>query len=348
MIERRPAPAQLVDREGRAAFGVFEGPCPRLNLEDLRLRWRGLPVPRAALPWRVKRWQHFALILPEAFVGVAVVDLAFLRTSWCACFDRRQQRFFEHKRLAPWLSLAVAEDLRSGRTFAHSRGYVVEIDNALAAGEHLLRLRVDATRRGGAVSADLRCVHDLQRNQPLVASLPVGEGRAMYSLKAVLPLEGTLQLGDQRYTADGNSSFAILDEHCALYPRHTFWQWATFAGRDAAGRLIGLNLTRNPNPRDDEFNENGLWVDGALQHLGPAELRFDRERVLEPWRLRAGDDVDLVFTPHGERSENVSAGLLRSVFHQPYGTFAGTVRFGGEPLAIDGAFGLCEDHQSVW
>lgn len=348
MLERRPAPAQLVDAAGHATFGVFSGPCSRVNLEQLRLRWHGLPLPRAAVPWRVKRWQHFALVLPDAFVGVAVVDLAFLRTSWCACFDRRQRRFFEHKRLAPWLALGVADDLRSGRTFAHARGYVVEIDNALAAGEHQLRLRVDASRRGDPVAADLRCLHDLQRNQPLVASLPVGEDGVMYSLKAVMPLEGTLQIGERRYAADPRNSFAILDEHRACYPRRTFWRWATFAGRDAAGRLIGLNLTQNPNPRDDEFNENGLWVDGALQHLGPAEFSFDPARVLAPWRLRAGDDVDLVFTPQGERSEHVAAGILRSVFHQPFGTFAGTLRFAGEPLTIDGAFGLCEDHESVW
>ena len=58
--------------------------------------------------------------------------------------------------------------------------------------------------------------------------------------------------------------------------------------------------------------------------------------------------VDLAFNPEGERSENIRAGVIRSVFHQPYGTFSGVVRFGDQVVNVDQMVGVCEDHDALW
>jgi len=349
MIERQPTPARMVDAHGQVQFGVFDAPFRELNLQDAHLSWRGVDLPRAAVRFRLKRWQHFALVLPEVFVGVAAVDAGFLRTTWCHVVDRVAGSQFEHRRLSPLLDVRIAEALWDEHTHVHARGYRVDVHNHLAAGEHRLTLRVDPARGKPAVEATLRCAHDLDQIQPLVVVLPVGPNQGMYSHKVALPLSGTLQVGDRIHRAEPETSFAILDIHKAHYPRHTWWRWATFAGRDAAGRAVALNLTQNVNPDDTRYNENGLWVDGRLEHLGPARFEFDRRDVLAPWRLTTGDGaVDIHFQPEGERSENLRAGIIRSVFHQPYGTFTGVVRHGGQTLRVDQMFGVCEDHDAVW
>ena len=349
MIEPQPTPERMVNSQGQVQFGVFDAPFRELNLEDAKVTWRGLDLPRPVVSFRLKRWQHFGLVLPEVFVGVAAVNVGILRTSWCHVVDRVAQSQFEHKRLGPLLDVRIAEALWDDYTHVHSKGYRLDVHNFLTAGEHKLDLHVAPARDKPEVRVSLRCLHDLEQIRPLVVVLPVGPNMGMYSHKVALPLEGTVQIGDRIHAAEPETSFAILDIHKAYYPRHTWWRWATFAGRDAEGRAVALNLTQNVNVDDTLLNENGLWVDGRLEHLGPARFEFDAQDVLSPWRLTTDDGaVDLAFHPEGERSENIQAGVIRSVFHQPYGTFTGTVRHGGHALHVDQMVGVCEDHDALW
>jgi hypothetical protein len=334
---------------GLVRFGVFDGEFQRVNLDQARLAWGGLRLPGPLARVRLKQWQHFALVLPDLFVGVAVVDAAYIKTSWCHVAHRTGDEAFEHRRMGVGLALRVARELWEDRTHCHARGYRIDVDNLLSRGEHRLEIGIEADHGRPAVRARLRCAHDLSAIQPLVVVLPVGKNRGMYSHKVALPLEGSVEVGDRTFTAAAGSSYAILDIHKAHYPRHTWWNWATFAGRDAAGRMVALNLTRNVNLDDTRHNENGLWLGGRLRHLGPAFFEFDPRQVHSPWRVGTRDGtVELTFTPAGERSENLRLGVMRSVFHQLHGTFSGTVRFDGEEVRIDSLFGLCEDHDSVW
>jgi hypothetical protein len=112
---------------------------------------------------------------------------------------------------------------------------------------------------------------------------------------------------------------------------------------------VGLNLTHNVNDRDDEVNENAVWVDGKLTCLSPARFRFDRKDLMKPWRLTTmGGEAELDFFPKGERFDDVRLGLVRSVFHQPFGTFTGRIRVDELDVEVDGVLGLCEDHDALW
>ncbi len=85
-----------------------------------------------------------------------------------------------------------------------------------------------------------------------------------------------------------------------------------------------------------------LWTDGELSLLAAA--RFDLSDEAD-WRISTVDEhVDLRFTALGERREDIRAVVIESVFRQRYGTFAGRV---GDRRVQD-AFGLVEDHRSVW
>ena len=51
----------------------------------------------------------------------------------------------------------------------------------------------------------------------------------------------------------------------------------------------------------------------------------------------------------GERSANLNLGLIRSMFHQPFGTFQGTIRDSLDTkIKVDNLFGVTEHHISWW
>ena len=343
-----PPPA-IVDRRGDIAFGVYGRPLRSVNLDEARLPLGWLRMGRRASELRLKEWQHFVLLLPEAMLTFAIVDSKFLRVSWCHFSDHEGKTHFEHERKGPALDLRTARELWNDRTHVSARRYRIEVDNALDRHEHRIRILIAGDGTKPSIEADLRCLHDLEQVSPLVVVLPVGRGRAAYSHKVPLPMEGTVRVGDRVLVARAADSYAILDIHKAHYPRHTWWNWATFAGRDDAGRSVGLNLTSNVNRDDARFNENAVWLDGKLETLAPARFEFDPNQPLEPWHLGTKDGaVDLTFEPRGERSEDLQLGLVRSVFHQPYGVFSGTIRCTRGVLRVKDAWGVCEDHDAVW
>lgn len=345
--QRRPPSAIVTDDS--VQFGVFNAPFSRVNIENARVRSLGVHLPGPLSKFRLKEWQHFGVITPDLFLSFAIVDAKFMQKSWCHVVDRRTGEHFEHTRQSPLLRVGISRELFNEETVAHSPAYSIEVDNRLEEGFHRIRIEVAGMGRRPAVHAALTCHHDLSAISPLVVVLPVGRGRGMYSHKVPLPVEGTIRIGGTPHEVAAETGLALLDIHKAHYPRHTFWNWATCAGHDSQGRVVAMNLTKNVNDDDERFNENGLWVDGELTHLGAARFDIDKARLMDPWHLTTTDGrMDLIFTPQGERCEDIRLGLVRSSFHQPYGTFRGRIATDDEEILFEDFFGVCEDHLATW
>lgn len=323
MLQKPAAPpARLVENGVVTGFGMFGGAIGDVNLEELR--------PRGPLsPLRFKQWQHVAIVHPEVALTFAVVDVGYLKLGWAQAIDRASGQCVHHERKSPFLDVRIARSLFDEHTWLRSRGLRVELHNHLDAGCH--RVEVE----GQGVHAELTC---LAEATPLVVCLPLGRGRAMYSHKVPLPVEGHVRVAGRDIALDPSVTTAIFDIHKAHYPHRTWWKWGTFAG--TAGDLrIAVNLTSNVVP-DPAFHENALWVDGELSVLPSPAWEM---RDTDPWRA-IGDGYRLEFTGDGERWENLDVGLIRSKFRQRYGRWSGEVA----GHALDGAWGLAEDHHSAW
>ncbi len=344
-----PAPDALVDPDGRPRFGVYDSPFRRVGLAAARwtTRW-GFDAPAPFRASRLKRWQHFTILHPEALLTCAIVDAAYLKTTWVQFVDLAGGLRVEHHHQTPRADCRIADALWDDRTYFRRRGYHLAIRNHLDAGRHTLTFDIAKGAAQGLpqITGELRALHPLGPGgvQPLVVALPLEDDRCLYSHKVPLPLEGQLSVGRRCLRFDPERCSVILDVHGAHYPYHTWWRWGTFAGRDEGGRRIGLNLTRNI-VIGDALNENALWVDGRLERLDSA--LFEREGA--GWRVGTRDSrVELMFEPMGSRSEDLNLGLVRSRFKQFYGRYSGRVRYGDEDLRVDAAYGLLEDHDSKW
>ncbi|MCP4805136.1 MAG: DUF2804 family protein [Proteobacteria bacterium] len=240
----------------------------------------------------------------------------------------------------PMVTTRVARSLWDDHSAASGSGIQLQVHNHLDAGHHEITL----DSKGSDLHARLRCHHDPAQTDALVVCLPVGRGRGAYSHKVPLPVSGELRAFGRAFELDADECTAILDIHQAHYPRETWWKWATFVGRDARGRRVAVNLTRNV-VKDEAIHENALWIDGRLQLLGPSAFALDEE----PWRAGTADGTtSLEFTGQGERWEDLNLGVVVSRFRQRFGTFSGVVSGRDGPIELTDAFGLFEDHNATW
>ena len=294
---------------------------------------------------RLKEWQHYALVHPDVYISVAAVDAKLLGTSWIFVFDRRTRTSFEHARNGPFAGITLPDSLFHGHFEYLARDYAVTGRNNLAEGYHELIL---GAGDGSAPSIGGSLTMRPEDESPLVAVLPLPNGKPFYSLKTPLTLEGEVKIGDETFTFEPGRDVGLLDEHKAHYPRKTFWRWATFACRRDT-HAIGINLTHNVIEDDTTYNENGLWIDGRIEQLGPARFEIPKDPAGD-WSIRTLDDrADLNFTPQGVREEDLNRLIARSWYRQPVGLYNGVVRDnGGNKHEIKDVFGIAEDHRVTW
>jgi hypothetical protein len=343
-----PAAETLVDEAGMPRLGVFDGEFGRLNIEQSALRISGIPLPRGVVRMRTKEWFHAGVILPRGYLGFAVINSKVLGLSFVSFVNRDGSGAFEHS-LKGRPSLArVPADMRASEGGFAKDGYELNVSTGLDKGVHAVTIHAPARGGSPAVNAELKFFEDPAKTQAMIASLPVGSAQTMYTHKCAVLCEGSAKV-DGAEQLGAEKAIAVIDYHKALYPRHTFWKWATCAGFDSGGGIVGLNLTKNVVADDWEYNENCLWEGGRMHLLGPAVFERDTNDVMLPWKVRTADGAaELVFSPVGKKVEIVRMVIARSDFIQVYGTFRGTVRAGDTTHEIRDFFGTCEDHDAIW
>lgn len=345
-----PTPDRLVDPDGQVRFGIFDQPLRAINLETARIG-SGLSqkVGRFAR-FRLKEWQHYWFANESFFFGVAVVDAKYLKLSFAYFVDRKNGTFFEHTSKSPFARTRLPQTLWNDEGYFKSPKHTVEIRNHLDQSRHEIKLDIKQQGQSPSITLEAVVEQDLASRQPLVVSIPLGDNRAMYSHKAVLPAKGRLVVAGKTYDFDPSDTRCITDIHKAHYPYRTWWRWATFWGWATDGREVGLNLTENVAQKGWGLQECAFWLDGKLTLLGPADISHKPNATLKPWDVATQDgSVKLSFHPEGERAERINGGFFSSHFHQPYGTYAGEAHLPtGETIEIDRAWGVAEDHVCRW
>lgn len=331
-----PAPDKLVDN-GNIRHGVFDAPPRDTNLHEAGL------LPGLIKNLRYKKWQFFMIAHPRFALGFVILDIGYLTSSFLYVLDRRDNTLRDHKRISPSGGGSVAESLWSGKCEFRTRGYSIEIQNNLDQGRHSAVIDIAKSGKAPAVTADISIRQSPGGTRPLVVSLPVGDKRAMYSHKVVCTASGTVRIGDESFTLDPTRDTAIMDEHKAYYPYHTYWKWMCF-GFIEGGRAIGANLTDNLIKDQTAWNENAVLTPDGVNLLGPASFNFDLKNITKPWHIRdTAGLVELEFTPLAVKYDNTNALILRTDYRQPIGLFNGTITdHTGRQIKVREALGVTE------
>jgi hypothetical protein len=338
-----PTPHSLVS-EGRFALGTYKTPFQRVNPLDARLGtlW---PWPRWFKNWRLKEWEHFALVNDRYYLSVALFDAKSLGLAQVCIYSRQDGVLHCHERKTPPWRFSVPPNILSSHAVYQSRGFSLRIENALDAGYIGIEIEIAECQELPRITGRFRCLEPLGSSEPIVVCLPLPGRGAMYSHKYTCPIEGSMTLGQTPVDFPAQRSYGLIDIHQGYYPMVMKWHWATAGGREPDGRLAGFNLTDNQVEDQRAYNENCVWRDGRLHLLPPVTFSFDRRDHLEPWVIRDRDGmVELTFKPEVVRTIDVGALFFANRYRAPFGAFSGRLRTGeGEEVEVNDYFGMCED-----
>ncbi len=353
-------PHEIVRPDGSVRAGRRSTPLMRVNLDDAAVRHglsflRDLPVlgalERGYKRLRRKEWHYASVAFPQTFVAAVVFDAGYVSLGFAYTVDRRTGAKREFRALVPaGRGTQIAQSSMAGET-SMEHGELGTIRFAWHQGERVMQL--DVRDASGTLRADI--VIDDAEHEPMVAVSEVAPQRWLYTHKAYgVPAGGWLELDGVRETAAMGEAHAGMDWNRGHRAHETFWNWAAAAGTAEDGRRVGWTLTAHAahgerRPRDTAI-DCAAWVDGGMTPLTGARFEYARDDLAGPWRVTDSEQqLDLTFTPLGERSEDVNYGVVVSRFRQPFGTFSGSLRApDGSVVTFRDVFGVTEEHYARW
>jgi hypothetical protein len=166
---------------------------------------------------------------------------------------------------------------------------------------------------------------------------PTGASYAWTRKQGGVAARGTVTIDGLPRTIDAH---AVIDDTAAYYERHTRWRWSAGVGTSLDGRPLAWNLVDGVND-PPAASERTVWVDGAPREVGPCRFAPDLTSVVPS---DAGGPA-LEFTAEAMREHHENRLLIRSSYHQPFGTFSGRLPDG---TALAEGYGVMEDHDVWW
>jgi hypothetical protein len=361
-LEKKPTPERIVDGD-RVHVGRFVRPFRSANLDEAparhlldRLRGGRLGgVERAWRRMRLKQWHYTSVATPRYFLAAVVFDAGYVGVGFAYVVDRKTGHAREWSRTVPLArGIAMAANSIDGTTRFAAKGFgEIELSNDGASGARRLRIRLAGGADRPGLEADLEMRELAGEVEPVIAVGEPGPGRWLYTHKAYgLPAGGTITTGDWSETTRLGEAHAGLDWNRGYRLTETYWNWAAAAGRDARGRTVGFTFTSHVDHSGgiETANDSAMWLAGRVIDLPGVRFDYTPGDLLLPWRLRDRQGlVDLEFQPLGERAEDLDLKLVVSRFHQPYGTFRGTLRTpDGDVFTVSDLFGVTEQHFARW
>lgn len=256
--------------------------------------------------------------------------------------DTKTGRMTRYEKRIPSWQARVPSSLGNTRARYVSGGFRLDFHNRLDRGRIFIDVAIDARNTLPALYGHFELLHEAGAVRPLVVSLPFAKNRGMYSHKCLMPMRGTLCIGERWIEFTQAGSFALIDDHKGYYPYVMKYDWVTGVGRSAKG-FAAFNLTDNQVRDKERYNENCLWLDGALYTLPP--VVFSRPGgVTGEWLIKdTYGMVDLVFRPAIANTLKINLLAIKTDYHGPFGPFSGTIAVSrGKKISIDGFYGMGE------
>ncbi len=339
MREIKTPPQSVVDENGKFNWGCYNGPIRNVNMLDADLGFTSYKN------FMLREWQACQMYSEDGwFVMMAIYNTKKVCIVQFIIYNvLTQQKWRYEKKVLPG-SMSVPDGLFDTECTHRSRGFDFRIYHNVEAGRLDIKVSIKNFRKLPDLRAELRASHNVNTYNPIVVCLPFSEKKGMYSHKALMPLFGEVSFGSENITFQKANSSLILDDHKGYYPYPTKYDWITGLGFDSGGRRIGFNLTDNQVKDQENYNENCLWLDGAMHPLPPIKVSRPNGYKGEWFVSDSEGMVDLKFTPEVHNSVRMNLGLIVSRYEGPYGFFEGCFNLKDEEkVPISHIFGMGED-----
>lgn len=188
----------------------------------------------------------------------------------------------------------------------------------------------------------------------MVIATPFNKPRHFYynEKKNCIKASGYYIFDGEKIEFSSDNTFAILDWGRGVWTYKNTWYWSGLSGK-SGDKLVGFNLGYGFGDTS-QASENMLFYDLKAYKLEDVTFEIPQDekgnyKYLEPWKIKSNDgSIDLDFTPILDRCDNTDFVILKSLQHQVFGVFNGTIKAGDVVVKIDNIVSFAERVTNYW
>lgn len=304
-----------------------------------------------ANPLRIKEWDYYYIGNDRFGVALTIADNSYMGLG-SVSFLNFKTGYWKTKSVMTILPLGktcLPETSEAGDVSFQHQNLDLRFEN-----DGFTR-RLQCQMRSFEKSADFSCdivLSDPPRDSMVIAT-PFSKKKHFYYNQKIncLTATGFVRIGDVEYLFN-KGSFGVLDWGRGVWTYHNTWNWASMSSL-VNGKKIGFNFGYGFGDTS-QATENMLFYDGYATKLNQVEFSIpvdsnQKPEYLKPWNITSDDGrVNLIFTPIIDRHDNMNLGILKSVQHQVFGKFSGTLKTDHEELTIKDLMGFAERVSNKW
>lgn len=335
-----PRPENIFDLNGIPNVGTYYGSYNQVQI----LRPKGISCSGLKQAIGHKRWHFVGLATEEVFISCVLVDVAYAGSAFLCVVDLKNGNVIKDVSFIgmPKLNLLVNDRAGEGAIASFKQpGSKIEIKRAIGSSSYTLDIKL----KNFEISANLETSG---APESLVGIGKQNEGKFAVTQKTnLMPTKGQMKLGNTQWSLDGG--LGSLDYSSGIYPRIVQWDWGFAQGRIQDGTAIGFNLAKGNNLGGQL--DNVLWINGQLYPLKSADFVFEKNNLMQPWKVRTEDGlIDLTFSPKGAHKESMNLVIIKSQLSQIFGLYDGIIRdpISHKELTISNLPGICENQYAKW
>jgi len=338
-------PCRLLDENGLIANpGYAVKPHWKYDRKTINAGWH-----------RIKEWDYYSVLTPEKGYGITftIADLGYIGLVAVCWLDFNNKTFtqLDTMSLLPRGRMGLPQSSLEGATVFEDKK--IRLKYEVSSNKRVITVESPKFKNNkGETGLEGKLIlHQDPKSDSMAIATSWEENRkAFYYNHKIncMPVEGAVIIGDTTYQFNPGASFGNLDWGRGNWTYKNRWYWGSASGlidNEPFGWNIGYGFSdRSP------ASENMLFYKGKAHKLEEIIFHMNTEDYMEPWKFTSSDGrFEMDFEPLVDRNGVTDFKIIRSVQHQVFGHFTGTVILdNGEKLNVDNFFGFAEDVLNWW
>lgn len=302
-------------------------------------------------PWyRLKEWDYYCVLGEEYGVSFVIADNGYMGLLSVTWLDLTRPGTVSESRMLmfPRGHMGMPESADVGDIAVTHKGLTLDFRHV--AGGRQLKLDCPSFDGGRGLSGEL-FLEQPAMDRMVIATPFDHDPKAFYYNQKIncMPATGEIRLAGQTYDFSPDKQFGVLDWGRGVWAYDNQWYWGSASGR-VEGRSFGFNIGYGFG-NTSAASENMLFLDGRAHKLDQVTFHIPEDGYdTSPWHFSSNDGrFEMTFEPILDRRENLDVYFFRSIVHQVFGRFTGTVILDdGEKFEVCDLMGFAEDVRNRW
>ncbi|TGL51027.1 DUF2804 domain-containing protein [Leptospira meyeri] len=303
----------------------------------------------AASAFKIKEWDYYSILSPTKDFGITITasDLGYAGLFAICFLDFKRGTFKQID------TLSVLPLGKTGFPRVNGSGVVQFEDKKLKIrfevinGKRILEFEsksFEAPDGVKGIQGKIELTEPKMDSMNIATSWKENRKAFYYNTKInCMPAAGQVQVGNTIYHYDSKKDFGALDWGRGVWTYKNRWYWSSVSSW-IDGKPFGLNLGYGFTDRTPA-SENVIFYDGKIHKLDEVKFIIDTKNYLAPWKFTSNNNrLDLDFTPIVDRNSYMNFLVIKTIQHQVFGLFNGTVVLDdGKKLKLQNILGFAED-----